>query len=379
MRLVCTLLQVIIAFTHVAEAGPEDALATRYSKSQTAHARVTPSSGALVVGMLDTATDGSSSTIRFKTISSAIAALDQHTTTVQTIFIGPGTYNEQVYVPPLKGPLIIQGYTCDARTYDGNTVTLRHSLSLGQLQDQNSTAANDDNTATLRLWTAAGLRLYNINIENNFSPHPPSGGQALAVSASPLSTGGIGFYACQFSGYQDTLLADTGTQLYVGCRIQGAVDFVFGRMARAWFERCDVRVTGPGHITASGRSSSDSSSWYVFNNGTVDVDESVSDSKSLTHKTYLGRPWAEYARVVFQHTYLGSVVNPAGWAPWSKTPENSNTGHVYFGEYGNTGPSSDLSQRAAFSKQLSAPVDMATVLGTSWASQWWADKASYVT
>ena len=75
---------------------------------------------------------------------------------------------------------------------------------------------------------------------------------------------------------------------------------------------------------------------------------------------------------------LGVVINPAGWAPWSKTADQDHTAHVLFGEYGNTGPSVDTSQRAAFARQLAAPVDIATVLGSSWASQWWVDKTYLV-
>ncbi|KAL1893371.1 hypothetical protein Sste5346_006550 [Sporothrix stenoceras] len=316
--------------------------------------------------------DGVSASHTFKTISAAVTALDPKTTAVQTLFIMPGTYREQVYVPPLKGPLIIEGCTCDSRTYEGNTVTIQHSQSLGQLQDslgENAAGADDDHTATLRLWTTAGLKVYNINIDNNFGPHPPSGGQALAVSAS--ANGGQAFYACQFTGYQDTLLADADTQLYVGCLIRGAVDFIFGRMAQTWLDSCDIRVTGPGYITASGRPSAESPSWYVINNSTIDVDDNVDDD--LAGKTYLGRPWAEYARVVVQNTYLGDVVNPAGWAPWSKAAGQEHTAHVLFGEYGNTGPSSDISQRVSFATQLPRTINIAAVLGSSWNSQWWVD------
>jgi hypothetical protein len=31
----------------------------------------------------------------------------------------------------------------------------------------------------------------------------------------------LGFYACQFLGYQDTLYAKSGTQYYVNSKIQG--------------------------------------------------------------------------------------------------------------------------------------------------------------
>lgn len=143
-------------------------------------------------------------------------------------------------------------------------------------------------------------------------------------------------------------------------------------MARAWIDRCDIRVVGPGYITASGRPSADSPSWYVINNSTIDVDGDVDDG--LAHRIYLGRPWDAYARIVVQNTYLGDVINPAGWAQWSKTAGQDHTAHVLPGELGNTEPSLDTSQRASFAQRLPKLVDITTMLGKSWKIQWWADK-----
>lgn len=33
----------------------------------------------------------------------------------------------------------------------------------------------------------------------------------------------LGFYGCQFSGYQDTLYAKAGTQYYSNCMIEGTL------------------------------------------------------------------------------------------------------------------------------------------------------------
>ena len=58
-----------------------------------------------------------------------------------------------------------------------------------------------------------------------------------------------------------------------------------------------IQTIGDGCITASGRSSNDSN-WYV-------IDSSIVQG---TGTAYLGRPWRDYARVVFQNTYLHSNV-----------------------------------------------------------------------
>lgn len=50
---------------------------------------------------------------------------------------------------------------------------------------------------------------------------------------------------------------------------------------------------------------------------------------------YLGRPWRDRARVVFQNTSLSAVINSAGWSVWSAS--DVNTEYVYFREFKNTG------------------------------------------
>ncbi|KAL2335874.1 hypothetical protein Fmac_010320 [Flemingia macrophylla] len=52
-------------------------------------------------------------------------------------------------------------------------------------------------------------------------------------------------------------------------------------------------------------------------------------------KTFLGRPWKEYSRTILMHTYIGSLVDPAGWLEW-KGDFALDT--LYYGEYMNIGP-----------------------------------------
>ena len=88
---------------------------------------------------------------------------------------------------------------------------------------------------------------------------------------------------------------------------------------------------------------------------------------------YLGRPWHPFARVVFQQTYLGKVIAPAGWKQWSvATP---NTDNATFAEYNNYGPGSSLQEgpRASFSTQLTAPISIRSILGSNFKNEWWVD------
>jgi len=164
----------------------------------------------------------------------------------------------------------------------------------------------------------------------------------------------------------DTLLAQTGNQVYGKCYIEGAVDFIFGQHARIWIDSSDIRVSaGGGAITANGRSSSSDVSYYVINESSVAASTS---STAGSGTVYLGRPWSEYARVCFQNTVLSDIINSAGWEIWSTSTPN--TADVTFEEYGNTGAGAS-GTRASFSTILSSAISISTILGSSYTS--WVD------
>ncbi|KAK1996813.1 pectinesterase [Colletotrichum falcatum] len=287
----------------------------------------------------------------FARLGQAVLAL-RNTTEEQTIFIMPGTYAEQVRIPNHAGPLTIQGHTCDARSYEGNAATLTNGLSR-TMPDM----LENDQTATLRLW-GDNIKVYNLDVANTFG-RAKKNGQALAVSAQGTN---LGFYGCRLTGYQDTVYANEGRQVYARSLISGAVDFVFGQRASAWFESCDIRTVGKGFITANGRDAAANPSFYVFNGANV---TGTSGPASVA----LGRPWRPFSRVVFQNSALGDVVKPAGWATWNNS---SDTQNVYYREYGNTGPGSE-GVRANFSSRLDAPIEPAAILGEGFEREWWVD------
>lgn len=295
-----------------------------------------------------------SSSATYKTVQAAVNALSTSSTSAQCIFIAKGTYKEQVYIKQLKSALTIYGETADTSSYTGNTVTITQ----GRSQDD---VANNDLTATLRAWTT-DLKVYNINLVNTRG----QGSQALALSAS---AGKQGYYGCQFKGFQDTILAQTGAQVYGKSYIEGATDFIFGQNAMAWFDRCDIRVlaASSGYITANGRDSSSNPSYYVINKSSV---AAASGNTVKAGAYYLGRPWRNYARVVFQSTTMSNVINAAGWKNWNTGDDR--TDKVEFGEYVNSGDGSK-GTRASFSKKLSAAVSISTVLGSDYKN--WVDAA----
>ncbi|EPE30112.1 Pectin lyase-like protein [Glarea lozoyensis ATCC 20868] len=319
------------------------------------YARVTPPSGAIIVDNSKPYSYGS-----YPSFQAAVLALSFTTTTPQTIFIYPGTYTEQVYIPLLKSNLTIQGWTTDARSYHANTATITFNLS-------RLNATNNDLTATVRNWNP-NTKFYNLNIKNTFG-HVNTNGQNLALSAQVTNQG---YYGVQLWGYQDTVLANRGNQLYAKSLIVGAIDFIFGQYSTAWFEQVDIRTIAEGWVTASGRLDAATNAWFVINNSTVaGIDSSIPAGSNA-----LGRPWKAFARVVFQYTYLTDVIAKEGWKPWSTVPGSENTVNSTLAEYNNTGPGSvsgGSGPRAAFGLQLDAPITPETVLGDNWKGEWYVD------
>ena len=308
--------------------------------------RTKPDRGALVVD----ATGKSSGS--YLSIGAAVAALHNETA-AQKIFISAGTYTEQVYIPPHAGPLTVQGYTDDSRSYKDNQVTIT-----GNLSRNTPGLANNDATSTVRLWTS-NVKLYNLNIANTFG-QSATNGQALALSAQKTNQG---FYGCKFTGYQDTIYANEGRQIYAKSFVNGAVDFIFGLRAIAWFDKIDIETIGPGYITANGREAANNTSFYVFNEVKV---TGTSGPKS----TVLGRPWRPYSRVVFQKSYLGDVVKPEGWVRWDAVQSLAN---VFYAEYKNSGPGAAVGARANFSSQLTASIKAADLFGKRFEKESWVD------
>jgi pectinesterase len=309
--------------------------------------RTSPPSGAVVVRPSN---PGSG---EFTSIQAAVKSLPNDSSS-RTIFIFPGTYTEQVIITR-PGPLTIYGSTTDTTTYTKNTVTITHSQSAA---DSNG---SDNASATLQV-TKDNFTLYNVNLKNTYG----QGSQALAVFANGSKQG---YYGVSFTGFQDTLRAEKGVQFYANSFIEGAVDFIFGEHAHAFFQGVTISSTSKGCITADGPSSS-TDGIYVINQSSVVLSPSAASGTS--GNVFLGRPWSDTARVVYTNSNLGAHINPAGWSIWSTATPN--TDHVLFGEFGNTGPGAS-GTRASFATKLTstAGYTISDILGSDYAT--WTDSS----
>ncbi|KAI9077034.1 hypothetical protein K1719_040990 [Acacia pycnantha] len=167
----------------------------------------------------------------------------------------------------------------------------------------------------------------------------PSKRQAVAFrSGSDLSV----FYRCSFEGYQDTLYVHSERQFYRECNIYGTVDFIFGNAAVV-FQNCNLCARTPPQktitFTAQGRTDPNQNTGIIVHNSKV---TGASDFNSNNVKSYLGRPWKKYSRTVFMKCSLDSLIDPAGWMPWSG---NFALDTLYYAEYANTGSGSSTSNR----------------------------------
>ncbi|KAJ8070146.1 hypothetical protein OCU04_000538 [Sclerotinia nivalis] len=277
----------------------------------------------------------------YSTVGAALNALGS-SKSAACIFIYSGTYNEQVTIN-YAGNLTVYGYTTDTGTYKSNTVKITHGI--------NSTTIGLDASSTVNI-VSSNFKAYNVDFANTYG----AGVQAVAVTANGDQQG---YYACSFTGYQDTLYAKSGKQYYSNCYIEGAVDYIFGDAA-AWFGECTIASNGGGAITANSRTLSTDSGWYVIDSCTI----TQADGYSLTGKVYLGRPWRVLARVIFQNSVLTAVVNVAGWTTLAAdaTP--------IFMEYANTGAGSSTSARV-YETAATGTVSKTTLWGSNWAS--WID------
>lgn len=286
------------------------------------------------------ASDGSGD---YRTVQAAIDAAPQHTSANPrwVIFVRAGTYRELLYVQREKRFVVLVGED-PARTvltYD------LHASTIGP--DGNPIGTFRTPTAMI---DADDFIAENLTFQNDSGPV----GQALAIRVDGDRTT---FRNCRFLGWQDTVLLNRGRQYIEDSVIAGHVDFVFGG-ATAFFERCRVHCWRDGYVTAAS-TPADARFGFVFADGAI-------TGETAPVRTYLGRPWRDFASVLFMRTAIGAVVRPEGWHNWNR-PERERTAR--FAEYGNSGPGADRSRRVAWSKELSpgeaGAISVSSVVGGS--------------
>ena len=276
----------------------------------------------------------------------------------------PGTYTEQININR-TGKVTLQGMTSYPNDFSQNQVRIQFSYGVSTSAGQNELTPVVNGKKT----DGSGLALYNIDFVNTFQQI-----KNYAALAADFYGTNMAAYGCSFVGFQDTLLANQGTQLFSNCYIEGSVDFIWG-FSKAYFHQCYIATNTPGaSISAQSRSSGTASGGYVFDSCVITYTSTYGSSFGLS---YLGRPYSNYSVAVYKSSYIDKNINAAGWSVWQTS--NPQTNNVLFGEWGNVGPSawSQSTTRAAFATNLTdaqvAAYDLATFLG----STAWIDMSAY--
>jgi len=285
------------------------------------------------------AADGSGD---YRTVQDAINAVPQNTSAANrwVIFIKTGTYRELIYVQREKRFVTLVGED-PART------VLTYNL------NANMTGADRKPIGTFRtpstVIDADDFIAENLTFENTAGPV----GQALALR---VDGDRVVFRNCRFLGWQDTIFLNRGRQYFEDSFIAGHVDFIFGG-ATAFFERCHLHCRRDGYITAAS-TPPEQPYGFVFAHGRITGDPGV--------KTYLGRPWRDFAQVTFLTVEMSDVVRPEGWHNWDH-PEREKTAR--YAESGTTGAAANPLARVTWATRLSAAdaskLSVATVLGAA--------------
>ena len=257
----------------------------------------------------------------FRTLQEAIESARAFMDYTVTIYVKNGVYKEKVIVPSWMENIDIIGEDRDKTiiTYDDH--------------------ANINKMGTFRTYTVkvegSDITFKNLTIENNAAQL----GQAVA-----LHTEGdrLKFINCRILGNQDTIYTGAKfTRLYFkDCYIDGTTDFIFGP-STALFENCMIHSKRNSYVTAAS-TPKEAKYGYIFKHCKLTAEPGVD-------KVYLGRPWRPYAYTLFIECELGKHIVPAGWHNWGK---QSNEETARYMEYKNTGEGANVSERVAWSKQL---------------------------
>jgi pectinesterase len=267
------------------------------------------------------ALDGSG---QFKSVQDAIMSVPSGSPAKPVIIhIRPGTYKELIYIQHEKRFFHLVGSDAEKTvlTFDLHANMMgRSGKSITTFRTPSTVIDADDVIAE------------NLTFENTAGPVA----QALAIR---VDGDRVVFRHCRFLGWQDTVFLNRGRQYFEDCYIAGHVDFIFGA-AIAWFERCRIHCLRSGYITAA--STYDYQPFgFVFSHCKITGEPDA--------KTYLGRPWREFANVVYLNTEMSAIVRPEGWQNWN-LPEREKT--VRYSEFNGTGPGANPNARVPWSHQL---------------------------
>ena len=236
----------------------------------------------------------------FSSIQAAINAAPQNRLQPYLIFIKNGLYKGHVDIPANKPFIHLIGQQSDS-------VIISDARLSGKSSAYPDSVVYSVNQGATVVVNSSDCFFGNITFENKFGFDNVSGPQALA-----LYTLGdrIILDNCCLRSFQDTYLTTYNNLAYrhylKDCRIEGAVDFIYGG-GDVFFDKCTIfcRREAGGYVVAPSHQTG--TKWgYVFNNCIIDGPDN-------NYTTYLGRPWANSPMASFFNTIVKIKIYPVGW------------------------------------------------------------------
>ncbi|MDH6552163.1 pectinesterase family protein [Streptomyces sp. SAI-041] len=299
----------------------------------------------LVVASAGPAHAGTRRVLHVRPGDSVQAAVDAVTSPGWTIVVHPGTYREVVSVPAEKAELTLRGASRDPRA-----AVIVHDNANGTQKPDGSGTYGTAGSATFTS-AAPGLTVRDLTLANDWlrAEHPDiTGTQAVAAYTYGDRTH---FENVRLLAHQDTLFVETTAltsfdrQYFRRCRIEGDVDFVFGR-ATAVFEEChfhtlrrDVDFTPKGMVFAPSTARANPYGLLAVRS------RFTSAAEDKAYK--LARPWVPsyettaWPSLVVRNSWIGPGIDPV--APYTDMREAYPWQTMRFREYANSGPGAVVS------------------------------------
>ncbi|MDH6583785.1 pectinesterase [Streptomyces sp. SAI-133] len=299
----------------------------------------------LVVASAGPARAGTRRVLHVRPGDSVQAAVDAVTGPGWTIVVHPGTYREVVSVPAEKAELTLRGASRDPRA-----AVIVHDNANGTQKPDGSGTYGTAGSATFTS-AAPGLTVRDLTLANDWlrAEHPDiTGTQAVAAYTYGDRTH---FENVRLLAHQDTLFVETTAlasfdrQYFRRCRIEGDVDFVFGR-ATAVFEEChfhtlrrDVDFTPKGMVFAPSTARANPYGLLAVRS------RFTSAAEDGAYK--LARPWVPsyettaWPSLVVRNSWIGPGIDPV--APYTDMREAYPWQTMRFREYANSGPGAVVS------------------------------------
>lgn len=257
----------------------------------------------------------------FKTIQEAITSCRPFQEYEKVIYIKNGVYKEKILIDSFYINLKLVG-----ESVEKTIITYGDHAGMPGIGTFNS--------YTIKV-TGNRISLENLTIENSAGEV----GQAVALHVEGDQ---CIFRNCRILGTQDTVYAagQKSRQYFADCFISGTTDFIFGA-ATALFDNCTSLSRRNSFITAPSTPKSNRFG-YVFRKCKLTGEPGVD-------KVYLGRPWRDYARVVFLDCEMGVHILPEGWHNWDQSAREKTS---FYAESGSTGPGAKPGKRVNWSHQL---------------------------